>query len=286
MPVSVINCIYESPGKINMQILRFKSGDNKIYTGCDFDGEKASVIKGDIYTEFFKTGEIKIVKKILSPIAPIVIYCIGLNYKLHAEETGLDLPRYPIVFMKNISAAAGHLDDIIIPLSCAKKPEVDYEAELAVVIHRKAKNILPENALDYVFGYTCANDISARRWQMHAGGQQWIKGKSFDTFCPFGPWIVTKDEIDDPDNLDLECVLNGKTMQKSNTGDMIFSVAQIVSYLSQSATLVPGTMILTGTPSGVGFTRKPPVYLKPGDILETRIEKIGVLKNQVIAEKI
>ena len=154
----------------------------------------------------------------------------------------------------------------------------------AVVIKKSVKNVLPENALDYVLGYTCANDISARRWQRHAGGNQWIKGKSFDTFCPFGPWIVTTDELENPDNLALECVLNGRIMQKSNTGDMIFSVSQIISYLSESATLVPGTIILTGTPSGVGFARKPPVFLAPGDILETKIEKIGVLKNQVIAE--
>jgi len=267
-----------------MQILRFKSDDSKIYTGCDFDNNTASVLEGDIYSDFIDTKKRKIVNKILSPIAPKVIYCIGLNYKLHAKETGHDLPKNPIVFMKNISAAAGHLDDIVIPASCAKKPEVDYEAELAVIIKKSIKNVLPENALDYVLGYTCANDVSARRWQKNAGGQQWITGKSFDTFCPFGPWIVTKDEIDDPNNLDIECVLNGDNMQQSNTGDMIFSVAHIISYLSQSATLVPGTIILTGTPSGVGFARKPPVYLQPGDKLETRIEKIGVLKNQVIAE--
>ena len=267
-----------------MKIIRFKSDDTKIYTGYDFNGKNASIIKGDIYSDFSVTRQSKKVKTILSPVKPKVIFCIGLNYKLHAKETGLDLPKHPVVFMKNISAAASHLDNIIIPLSCANKPEVDYEAELAVVIKRKAKNVLPEDALDYVLGYTCANDISARKWQMHAGANQWIKGKSFDTFCPFGPWIVTIDELKNPDNLDIECVLNGKTMQKSNTDDMIFSVAQIISYLSQSTTLVPGTIILTGTPGGVGFTRNPPVYLKPGDILETKIEKIGVLKNQIIAE--
>jgi 2-keto-4-pentenoate hydratase/2-oxohepta-3-ene-1,7-dioic acid hydratase in catechol pathway len=268
-----------------MQILRFESDDHKIYTGCDFDNQSASVIDGDIYTDFSNTGTRKIVKKILTPILPRVIFCIGLNYKLHARETGLALPKYPVVFMKNLSAAAGHLEDIRIPASCTKIPEVDYEVELAVVIKKAAKNVRPENALEYVLGYTCANDISARRWQKHAGGGQWIKGKSFDTFCPFGPWIVTPDEIEDPDSLAIECVLNGKTMQKSNTSDMIFSVGEIISYLSESATLIPGTIILTGTPSGVGFTRKPPVYLSPGDVLETKIEKIGVLENHVSLEK-
>jgi len=268
-----------------MQILKFESDDGRIYTGCDFDQKSASVLEGDIYTDFSNTGKRKGVKKILMPISPRVIFCIGLNYKLHAKEAGFPLPKHPVVFMKNLGAAAAHLADIRIPACCAEVPEVDYEAELAVVIKKNAKDVRPENALDYVLGYTCANDISARRWQMHAGGKQWIKGKSFDTFCPFGPWIVTPDEIEDPDNLDIECVLNGRTMQKSNTNDMIFSVARIISYLSESATLVPGTIILTGTPSGVGYTREPPVYLTPGDILETRIEKIGVLKNHVVPEE-
>ncbi|MBC2702964.1 fumarylacetoacetate hydrolase family protein [Desulfobacula sp.] len=268
-----------------MQILRFESDDNKIYTGCDFDNESASVIEGDIYTDFSNTGKRKPVKKILTPILPSVIFCIGLNYKLHAKETGMALPKYPIVFMKNISAAAGHLDNVRIPASCVKIPEVDYEVELAVIIKKNTRNVSPETALDHVLGYTCANDISARRWQKHSGGGQWVKGKSFDTFCPFGPWIVTPDELTDPNTLDIECVLNGNTMQKSNTSDMIFSVAQIISYLSESATLVPGTLILTGTPSGVGFARKPPVYLGPGDVLETKVEKIGVLKNHVTLEE-
>ena len=267
-----------------MQILRFESDDNKIYTGCDFDNDKASVLEGDIYTDFSNTGKRKPVKKILTPISPSVIFCIGLNYKLHAKEAGFELPKYPVMFMKNPGAATGHLDDIRIPASCVKIPEVDYEVELAVVIKKAAKNVSPENALDCVLGYTCANDISARRWQRHAGGGQWIKGKSFDTFCPFGPWIVTPEEIEDPNNLGIECMLNGKTMQKSNTSDMIFSVAQIISYLSESATLVPGTIILTGTPSGVGYARKPPVYLTPGDVLESKIEKIGMLKNHITLE--
>lgn len=268
-----------------MKILRFESDDNKVYTGCDFKDNFASVIKGDITSDFFNTKKRKIVKKILTPIVPKVIFCIGLNYKLHAKEIKLELPLYPVVFMKNLSAAAAHEDKIKIPLCCAKKPEVDYEAELAIVIKKSGKNISYDKAFEHVLGYTCANDISARRWQKHAGGNQWVRSKSFDTFCPFGPWIVTGDEIKNPDNLNIECILNGKTMQKSNTSDMIFSVAQIISYLSESTTLIAGTIILTGTPSGVGFTRKPPVYLASGDVLETRIEKIGMLKNHVTLEK-
>jgi 2-keto-4-pentenoate hydratase/2-oxohepta-3-ene-1,7-dioic acid hydratase in catechol pathway len=268
-----------------MQILRFKSDDHKIYVGCNFDGKSAALIKGDIFSDFSFTGKRKTVHQFLPPVIPPAILCIGLNYRLHAKETGLDLPKYPILFMKSPGAAAAHLDNIRIPACCAKAPEVDYEAELAVIIKTAARNVPVENALDHVLGYTCANDVSARRWQMHAGGNQWIRGKSFDTFCPFGPWMATPDEIPDPDILDIECVLNGETMQKSNSSDMIFPVAKIISYLSESTTLLPGTLILTGTPSGVGFARKPPVYLKPGDVLETRIQNIGVLKNEVTSEE-
>ncbi len=253
-----------------MQILKFESDDQKVYLGCDYDGEGADVLAGDIFSTLSKTGEKKKVKKILPPIDPAAILCIGLNYKAHAIETGMDLPKYPVLFMKNPGAAAAHLDDIVIPSSCIDIPEVDFEAELGVIIGKKIKDVTPKKALASILGYTCANDVSARRWQKHAGGGQWVKGKSFDTFCPFGPWIVTPDEIKDPNHLDIECVLNGKTMQQSNTSDMIFSVGQIISYLSESTTLLPGTLILTGTPSGVGFTRKPPIYLKPGDRLASQ----------------
>lgn len=188
--------------------------------------------------------------------------------------------------MKNLGAAAAHMDDIIIPVSCQDPAQVDYEAELCVVIKDKVKNVSVEHALECVLGYTCVNDISARDWQMNGGGNQWIKGKSFDTFCPLGPWIVTPDELTDPGKLEVECFLNGQQMQNGNTKDMLFSTAQLISYLSESATLLPGTLILTGTPSGVGFTRNPPVFLKPGDMLETKIEKIGTLQNQVVLEKI
>ncbi|MCF6248787.1 MAG: fumarylacetoacetate hydrolase family protein [Desulfobacula sp.] len=265
-----------------MQILKFESDDQKVYLGCNYNNHTAEVLHGDIFLNLSKTGEKKKVKKILPPINPAAILCIGLNYKAHAIETGMEQPQYPVVFMKNPGAVTGHLDDIVIPPSCLEIPEVDYEAELAVIIKKKIKNVDSKEALKSVLGYTCVNDVSARRWQKHAGGGQWVKGKSFDTFCPLGPWIVTLDEIKDPNCLDIECVLNGKTMQKSNTGDMIFSVGQIISYLSESTTLLPGTLILTGTPSGVGFTRKPPVYLKFGDTLETKIQSIGTLKNQVV----
>ncbi len=264
-----------------MQILKFQSDDHKVYTGCDFKNNSASVLEGDIFGDFSDTGKRKAVKKIVAPFSPAAIFCIGLNYKLHAKEIGFDLPKYPVVFMKNPSAAIGHMDNVLIPSSCAKIAEVDYEAELCVVIKKTAKNVRAQDALDYVLGYACANDVSARRWQKNAGGNQWVKAKSFDTFCPFGPWIITADELENPNTLGIECILNGQTLQASNTSDMIFSVRQIIEYLSDSMTLLPGTLILTGTPSGVGYTRKPPVYLKSGDVLETKIEKIGTLVNHV-----
>jgi 2-keto-4-pentenoate hydratase/2-oxohepta-3-ene-1,7-dioic acid hydratase in catechol pathway len=162
---------------------------------------------------------------------------------------------------------------------------VDYEAELAVVIGKKAKNVSPAEAMGYVLGYTCANDVSARDWQIRKQKNQWVRAKSFDSFCPLGPCLVTTDEIPDPHNLSIQSEINGKIYQDSNTSDMIFDVPTIVSDLSQSTTLFPGTVILTGTPHGVGFTRIPPVYLRPGDVVTIQIEKIGKLTNPVILEE-
>jgi 2-keto-4-pentenoate hydratase/2-oxohepta-3-ene-1,7-dioic acid hydratase in catechol pathway len=161
---------------------------------------------------------------------------------------------------------------------------VDYEAELAVVIGKRAKNISPDAALDYIFGYTCANDVSARDWQFDKQKGQWARGKSFDTFCPLGPWIVTKDEIGDPNDLGIRCLLNGQAVQESRTSEMIFNVQTIISSLSQSMTLLPGTVILTGTPEGVGFTRQPPLFLHDSDVVSVEIEKIGTLTNRVALE--
>lgn len=267
-----------------MQIIRFITQDNQIVFGSAYDGQTASMIQGDIFSDFTDTGQRMTVKKILSPIQPTAIFCIGLNYRLHAKETGVELPPYPVVFMKNPGAIAAHNQAIQIPGSCAKVPEVDYEAELGVILKDAVKNVSEAQALDHVLAYTCVNDVSARRWQKKGGGGQWVRGKSFDTFCPCGPVMVTPDEIENPQELDIECRVNGKALQKSNTSDMIFSVAQIISFLSMSTTLLPGTLILTGTPSGVGFVRNPPVFLMPGDVVETEIERIGTLENPVVAE--
>ena len=170
--------------------------------------------------------------------------------------------------------------------SCMEPPEVDYEVELAVVIGKTAKDVTAAEALGYVLGYTVANDVSARRWQGARGSGQWVRGKSFDTFCPLGPELVTADELVDPQNLRLTCVLNGQVMQDANTSDMIFPVTELISFLSTGTTLLPGTVILTGTPSGVGYTRKPPVFLMPGDTVDMTVEGIGTLSNPVELQKL
>ncbi|MCG8635543.1 MAG: fumarylacetoacetate hydrolase family protein [Desulfobacterales bacterium] len=268
-----------------MKIMRFITEDETIAWGTGWDGKTASRLEGDVFVNLTDTGERLKVRQVLPVVWASAIICIGLNYRRHAKETGLEMPEYPAVFMKNPGAITGHGAPIVIPGCCTEPPEVDFEAELGVVIKSPVKNVSEEKALDYVMGYTCANDVSARRWQKHAGAGQWVKGKSFDTFCPCGPVMVTPDEITDPQDLDIQCRINGTVMQKSNTSDMVFSVARIISYLSQSCTLMPGTLILTGTPEGVGYTRNPPVYLTPGDRVETEIQGIGTLENTVVLEK-
>jgi 2-keto-4-pentenoate hydratase/2-oxohepta-3-ene-1,7-dioic acid hydratase in catechol pathway len=221
------------------------------------------------------------VEQWLAPLEPAAIYGVGLNYRAHAAETGAQLPDSPVLFMKPGTAVTDPGSPILLPAACEHGPEVDYEAELAVIIGKTARNVAVKDALGHVFGYTCANDVSARRWQKHAGGGQWIRGKSFDTFCPLGPLVVDAGEIPDPQNLPIRSVLNGQTMQSSNTRDMIFPVAELIAFISRDTTLLPGTVILTGTPEGVGFARKPPVYLADGDTIEVTIDGIGTLSNPV-----
>ncbi|MEF2096469.1 fumarylacetoacetate hydrolase family protein [Bacillus sp. CFBP9009] len=223
----------------------------------------------------FKLSEVKI----LPPIAkPDKIICVGLNYFDHCKETGMKPPESPVIFSKYANAIAGHNDAIEIPINST---EVDFEAELAFVIGREAKHVSEEEADDYVFGYTIMNDISARDLQFQDG--QWSRGKTADTFAPFGPVIVTKDEVGDPHNLAISLELNGEIMQDSNTSNLIFTVPKIISFLSQSMTLMPGDLIATGTPPGVGMGRNPKIWLKNGDRMNVSIEKIGTLSNHVIA---
>ncbi|MEL0082246.1 MAG: fumarylacetoacetate hydrolase family protein [Gammaproteobacteria bacterium] len=221
----------------------------------------------------------------LSPVDPPAIYCIGLNYREHAKEVGLELPEYPVLFMKSVAALSGHGYHIENPTQAGSN-KLDYECELAVVIGRDCKNVSAAEALDYVAGYTCANDVSARDWQMEWGGGQFCRGKTFDTFCPLGPELVTTDEIDNPNALRISTLVNGNRVQESTTADMIFDVPTLIEFLSASCTLLAGSVILTGTPSGVGAGRTPPLWLKAGDSVTIEIEKIGSLENSVIEEKI
>ena len=265
-----------------MRITRFITPDNEIMYGEDEGEERALILRGDPWQGFETTSKRVVIGERLAPVQPINIFCIGLNYKAHAEETGASLPKNPVIFMKPTTALNHPDSEIVLPACCRDEPEVDYEAELAVVIGKAARNVSEEDALEYVFGYTCANDVSARRWQKHGGGGQWVKGKSFDSFCPLGPVLVTADEITDPQTLKVESILNGKLMQEGHTSDMVFPVARLIHLLSQDTTLLPGTVILTGTPAGVGFTRKPPVYLAAGDRIEIRVSGIGTLVNTVV----
>ena len=207
--------------------------------------------------------------------------CIGLNYADHAAETGADIPEHPILFMKANSAITGPNDDVVMPRGSVK---TDWEVELGVVIGKAAKYVSEEEALEYVAGYCLCNDVSERHFQTSLTGQ-WTKGKSCDTFGPTGPWLVTRDEIEDPQNLDMWLDVNGKRMQTGNTKTMIFTVAQVISHLSQLFTLHPGDVISTGTPPGVGMGIKPePVYLKDGDVMELSIQGLGIQRQNVRAD--
>jgi 2-keto-4-pentenoate hydratase/2-oxohepta-3-ene-1,7-dioic acid hydratase in catechol pathway len=222
--------------------------------------------------------------KLLAPVDPVAIFAIGLNYRQHAIETGAKIPDFPVLFMKNIAAVQNPGDPIVLPRHL-RSDEVDYECELAVVIGERCRNASKTDALKYVRGYTCANDVSARDWQKRRSGGQWCRAKSFDTFCPLGPVLVTPDEIPNPNALSIRTVVNGETLQESNTSDMIFDVPTLIEFLSGSTTLLPGTVILTGTPSGVGMARTPARWLQPGDVVTVEIEKIGALTNPVVTEE-
>lgn len=225
------------------------------------------------------------VEALLAPIVPTTIFAIGLNYRAHAVEMEQPIPDYPVVTMKSPTALLDPGGTIRLPRFLPSE-SVDYECELAVVIGRACKNATPANALDHVLGYTAANDVSARDWQKIYSGGQWCKGKTFDTFCPLGPSLVTADAMRDPDRLAIQTELNGAVVQSSNTADMIFSVADLICFLSGSTTLAPGTVILTGTPTGVGVAQEPPRFLQAGDEIVVEVEGIGRLRNPVDVEPV
>ncbi len=266
-----------------MRIIRFHDSNGNIHYGTNYKDGSATILTGDLFTGLTPTNDRQAVQTLLAPIpTPPAILCIGLNYRQHAEETGADIPERPVLFMKNPAALHASGSPIVLPPCCTDPHQVDFEVELAVVIGDAAKNVAESDALNYVLGYSVANDVSARWWQKKGSGGQWNKGKSFDTFCPVGPELVTADEVPNPQALQLSTVLNRREMQNSNTADMIFSVAKLIEFLSMGMTLLPGTLLLTGTPSGVGVARDPQVFIKEGDQIEMAISQIGTLSNSVI----
>lgn len=282
-----------------MKLIRYgQQGQEK--TGVLIDGKRydTAALGQDYNEQFFETGgleklsafikenegklsEVNETERWGSPVArPSKIICIGLNYAKHAQETGAAIPKEPIVFFKATTALCGPYDNVVIPKNSVK---TDWEVELAVVIGKRCSYVEKEAALDYVAGYALINDYSEREFQIERGGQ-WVKGKGCDTFAPLGPFLATKEDIKDPNNLNLWLSLNGKRLQDSSTSDFIFNVQYVVSYLSQFMTLLPGDVISTGTPAGVGLGMKPaPWYLKPGDVVELGIEGLGESRQTAVA---
>lgn len=282
-----------------MKLLRYGDIGQEKPGILDSDGNLRDLSNtiSDINGDFLSQGGIEKINKLDLDILPKVLgnprlglpvsgtpklICIGLNYSDHAKESNMAIPTEPVVFMKAISSLNGPNDDVILPNNSVKG---DWEVELAVVIGKKAKNVDESNALTHVAGYTICNDVSEREWQLEHGSQ-WSKGKSFDTFAPVGPWLVTKDEIENPHNLAMWLDLNGERMQTGNTSTMIFGVEKLISYLSYFITLQPGDIISTGTPPGVGMGVKPePVFLKIGDGMRLGIDGLGEQKQTVIADR-
>ncbi len=280
-----------------MKLIRFGAFENEKPGVLTDEGKRLDISAfGEDYNEkFFATNGLKRLEEWLrtnecpevseterlgSCVArPSKIICIGLNYAKHAAESGMDVPKEPVVFFKSTTALCGPNDNVIIPRNSVK---TDWEVELAVIIGKKASYITEESAMDYVAGYALHNDYSEREFQLERGGQ-WVKGKSNDTFAPLGPFMATKDEVADPHHLNLWLELNGKKIQDSNTNDLIFNIPQVVSYLSNFMTLLPGDVISTGTPAGVGLGFKPPMYLKAGDVVELGIEGLGQQKQTAFA---
>ena len=268
-----------------MKIARIRRSDGSVcLASVDESGDLFRLDGDDLFASLRPTSE-KVEGKRLSPLLPVDILCIGLNYRKHAEEGKAAIPQHPVLFMKTSTAVQNPEDPIVLP-TVLKSHKVDYECELAVIIGKQCHNVSREHALDYVLGYTCANDVSARDWQKDGGGGQWCRGKTFATFCPLGPVLVTADEIPNPNALQIRTILNGQVMQDWNTDDMIFDVPTLIEFLSGSTILAPGTVILTGTPHGVGMARNPPVFLKDGDHVQIDIEKIGTLSNPVMQETV
>lgn len=263
-----------------MHLIRFADTDGATHWGKPVNGNHAIRLVGDPFRGVSLSDDVVPVVRRLEPVAPPNVFAIGRNYREHAQEMrAADVDAEPLIFLKATTSVVGPDDSIVLPRSAPD--EVDFEGELAVVIGRDARDVSEAQALDYVFGYCCANDVSARDCQKRRD-KQWARGKSFDTFCPLGPSLVTRDTLN-VEWLQIRTTLNGSIMQDASTRDMIFPVPVLISYLSHQFTLLAGTVILTGTPAGVGFARSPQVFLRPGDQVTVEIEGIGALTNQVVA---
>ena len=263
-----------------MRIVRFEQDGKPSAHGILEADDKLVPLEGDIFGEWSLTDKQLALDdvRLLAPVQPPNILAVGFNYHGHAVEYGAEIPTAPVLFIKASTAVIGPGDPVALPRMAPD--EVDFEAELVIVIGKNTRQVSASAAQEYVLGYTCGNDISARDCQLRIDAQ-WARGKSFDTFAPLGPWIETDlDAASAP----IRSRLNGEVMQDSNTSDLIFAANYLVSYLSQCMTLLAGTVIFTGTPSGVGFAQDPPVYLKPGDVMEVEVEGIGKLVNPVISE--
>lgn len=276
------------------RLVRFLSNDGAIYYGDAIlptgvtdarQAKSARVISGDIFGAHKVEDKVVPIAKLLSPLAPEAVSTarfLGLNYRKHAIETNMPVPKYPILFYKPSTSLAGPEDDIIVPrLAQVEDNRIDYECELVIVIGKKCRDVSEAEAPNYVLGYSLGNDVSQRTWQLQLGGSQWGIGKMFDTWAPFGPAIVSPEVVGATDQLEISTTLNGQVVQKESTGDMIFSVAQAVSFLSQGSTLLPGDVIFMGTPSGVGMGRSPQIWLKDGDLVEMSLSNVGTIRNVV-----
>ncbi|PGH10822.1 hypothetical protein AJ80_07373 [Polytolypa hystricis UAMH7299] len=276
------------------RLIRFLAKDGLVYYGDAIlpqgitDISKATsarVIKGEIFGSHTVTDTTAEIKHLLSPLARTdirTIRCLGLNYAQHARESNMPLPTYPVLFFKPVTAAAGPWDDIPVPLMAQDGEGLDYECELVAVIGKEARDVPESRALEYVLGYAVGNDVSHRDWQLKRGAGQWGLGKGFDGWAPFGPGIVSTDLIPDPNSLHITTTLNGQLVQSSSTRDMIFGVAKTIAFLSRGTTLLPGDLIFTGTPEGVGMGRKPQLWLKDGDKVQVSLEGVGTCENKVV----
>ncbi|KAH6619539.1 Fumarylacetoacetase-like protein [Chaetomium sp. MPI-SDFR-AT-0129] len=275
------------------RLVRFLARDGRTYYGDAIlprgvtdisNARQARLVEGDIFGRHHVTDQVIDIRTLLAPLAPEdvkTVRCLGLNYAAHAKESKMAIPHYPVVFYKPATSLSGPTDPIPVHPMAQQHTGLDYECELVAVIGKHCSDVPESRALDYVLGYAVGNDVSHRDWQLKLGGGQWSLGKGFDGWAPFGPGLVSRELVGDPQKLGIRTRVNGQTVQESTTADMIFSVAKTIAFLSQGTTLLPGDVIFTGTPQGVGMGRNPQVWLKDGDVVEVELENVGTCTNKV-----